>query len=286
MNKRLYTPGQVVGRILTYAAVLLVLAFTSLPLIYVFCSAFKPLDELVRFPPLFFFIRPTLNNFADLVTSLGGGDVPFLRYVFNSVFTAVITVVLTILVCSMGAYGLIKHRVPFAKFWSLVIIGALMFSTQVTQISTYMVVESLGMVNQYSSLIVPKIAVAFNFFLMQQFIGQLPDAYLEAARIDGASERKIFFSIVFPFLRPAWATLTVFSFTANWNDYFSPLIYITDEAKKTLPLALQSINATETVARLGATAAATLLMTMPTVIIFTLMQKNVIQTMSHSGIKA
>jgi ABC-type glycerol-3-phosphate transport system permease component len=186
----------------------------------------------------------------------------------------------------MGAYGMVKHKVPFANIIFLIIISALMFSPHVTQISNYMIVNSLGLVDTYLALIIPKVAVAFNFFLMKQFVEQLPDAYLEAARIDGASEFTIFTKIVVPYLKPAVATLTVFSFVNNWNDYFSPLVFITKQQLKTLPLALQSIGEGGNVARAGAMAAATFLMTLPTIIVFSAMQKNVIQTMAHSGIKA
>lgn len=130
--------------------------------------------------------------------------------------------------------------------------------------------------------------MAYNIFLMKQFIEQYPDELLEAARIDGAGEFRIFMKLVMPALKPAWSTLIVFSFVNNWNDYFSPLIYITSQAMKTLPLALQTISggaAGMSVGRAGAVAAATFVMTVPTVIIFTVMQGKVMETMVYSGIK-
>lgn len=286
LKYRIFTKRQLAARILLYLAVLLMLAFTALPLIYVVLTAFKPLDELLRFPPTFFVSRPTLTNFSDLVTTLGSSDVPFLRYIFNSLLTTVITVFLSVIVCCMGAYGMVKHKVPFSNFVFMIIVSALMFSGHVTQISNFMIVNSLGLVDSYWALIIPKIAVAFNFFMVKQFLEQMPDAYLEAARIDGAGEVLIFTRLVMPYLRPAIATLTVFSFVNNWNDYFSPLIFITQEQLKTLPLALQSIGEGGNVARAGAMAAATFLMTLPTILVFSFMQRKVIQTMAHSGIKA
>lgn len=286
MKYRIFTKRQFAARVLLYLAVLVMLAFTALPLIYVVFTAFKPIDELLRFPPTFFVSRPTLTNFSDLVATLGSSEVPFLRYTFNSVLTTVVTVILSVIVCCMGAYGIVKHNVPFSDFIFMIIISALMFSGHVTQISNYMIVNSLGFVDTYLALIIPKIAVAFNFFLIKQFIEQLPDAYLEAARIDGASEITIFLKIVVPYLKPAIATLAIFSFVNNWNDYFSPLVFITKQQLKTLPLALQSIGEGGNVARAGAMAAATFLMTLPTIVVFASMQKNVIQTMAHSGIKA
>ena len=152
-----------------------------------------------------------------------------------------------------------------------------------------MVVNSLGIVNTYWALIIPKIAVAYNFFLMKQFTEQIPNEYLESARIDGANEIRIFIKLVIPLLKPAWATLTVLSFITNWNDYFTPLIFTSSQAMKTLPLALQTIAggpAKSSLGRAGAVAAAAFIITIPTIIIFTAMQGRVMETMVHSGIKA
>jgi len=207
-----------------------------------------------------------------------------LRNVANSVFISVVTVFLTVIVSALGAYSMAKMDLPYKKQIYSVIVAALMFPASVTTIPTYLIVEGMGMINTYWSLIIPKVAVAFNFFLMKQFCEQIPTPLLEAARIDGATELKIFTRIVFPFLSPAWATLIVFSFVANWNDYTGPLIYITNEAMRTLPIVIQSIS-TGGLARQGAMAAGTLIMTAPTVIIYTLMQRRVIETMAHTGIK-
>ncbi|MBE6904435.1 MAG: carbohydrate ABC transporter permease [Ruminococcaceae bacterium] len=285
MEYRAFTKKQKFLRVLLYLFMIVLVLFTLLPLVYVVMTAFKPIDEIIKFPPTFFVKRPTADNFADLMNAVGSSAVPFIRYIFNSVFTSVMSVVLTVLFCSMGAYGLVKHKVPFANFFFALILAALMFSTHVTQIPTYLVVNNLKLVDTYWSLIIPKIAVAFNFFLMKQFLEQLPNAFLEAARIDGANELYIFVKIVMPFLAPAWATLIVFSFVSNWNDFFTPLIFITNQALKTLPLALQTINEGGNLARAGATAAATFLMTFPTIIVFSSMQKRVIETMTYSGIK-
>ncbi|HOJ11418.1 MAG TPA: carbohydrate ABC transporter permease [Clostridiales bacterium] len=274
------------GSILLNIFMILLAAFTAIPLVYMISTAFKPLDELFIYPPRYFVRRPTLSNFTDLLISLGSSVVPFSRYIFNSLFTATVTVAGTVVVSGMGAYALSKHKLPGAGFIFSVIIAALMFSSHVTQIPSYIVVDKLGLLNSYWALIIPKLAVAYNFFLMKQFLDQFPNELLEASRIDGAKEHTIFWKIVMPSLRPAWSTLVVFSFVANWNDYFSPLVFISSQAMKTLPLALQTIGAAGNIARAGAMNAATLLMTLPTLIIFLVMQAMVMETMAHSGIKA
>ncbi|NLC68322.1 MAG: carbohydrate ABC transporter permease [Clostridiaceae bacterium] len=276
------------GWVFVYAFMILLVAFTALPLVYMVSTAFKPLDELFLFPPRFLVRKPTLKNFTDLVLSLSSSSVPFTRYVFNSLLVTSITVFSTVVVCSLGAYGLVKHSPPGSKVFFNVIIAALMFSPHVTRIPSYLVINNLGLIDTYWALIIPSIAVAYNFFLMKQFIEQFPNELLESSRIDGANEWKIFWKIVMPSLKPAWSTLVVFSFVSNWNDYVSPLIYLESKAMRTLPLALHTISggpAVISIGRAGAVAAATFLMTIPTVVIFTAMQAKVMETMTYSGIK-
>lgn len=272
--------------IILHFLISLLVCFTMLPLIYMVVTAFKPLDELFIFPPRFYVSNPTIRNFATLLQSIGSVAVPFSRFVFNSVFTSASAVTLSVVVCSMGAYAISKLHLAHSKILFAIIVSALMFGTHVTQIPSYMIVKELGMLNRYSALIVPKIAIAYHFFLMKQFMDQLPVPILESARMDGANEWNIFWRIVMPVVKPAWATVVMFAFVANWNDYFSPLIFINRQAMKTLPLALQLISEQGNIARMGAIAAATLLTTLPSILIFMIMQSKVNQTMAYSGIKA
>lgn len=275
--------------VIIYLFMFAMVLFSALPLIYMISTAFKPIDELFVFPPRFFVRRPTLQNFRDLILSLDSSTVPFTRYSFNSILVTAVTVTCTVVISSMGAYGLAKHRPAGSKTLFSIILAALMFSPYVTQISRYMVVNYLGMINTYWALIIPNIVVAYNLFLMKQFTEQFPDELLESARMDGANEWMTFWRIVMPSLVPAWSTLVVFSFVSTWNDYFSPLIFISSQQLKTLPLALQTIAggpAATSIGRAGAVAAATFCMTMPTVFLFLLMQRKVMETMVYSGIKA
>ncbi|HIZ19795.1 MAG TPA: carbohydrate ABC transporter permease [Firmicutes bacterium] len=277
------------SRLVLYVVMLALVLFTSLPLIYVVCTAFKPINELYIFPPQFFVRNPTTQNFGDLLMSLSTSTVPFTRYIFNSVLTAGLTVLCTVMVCSMGAYGLAKHKPKGSGIIFTIIVASLMFSNHVTQIPRYMVVNGMGIINTYAALILPNIAVAYNFFLMKQFIEQFPNELLEAARMDGAGEWTTFSRIVMPSLKPAWCTLIMLSFVSIWNDYFTPLIFTTSQTMKTLPLALQTIAggpAQSSIGRMGAVSAATFLMTVPTIVLFLLMQRRVMETMVYSGIKA
>lgn len=276
------------ARVLLYLVMILLVCFTVIPLIYLVSTAFKPLDELFKYPPEYFVRKPTTKNFSDLVVSLGSSTVPFTRYLFNSIIITTIIVLGTVMVSSLGAYSLVKFKPPGGQALFNLILVALMFSAHVTKIPSYMVVNGLHLINTYWALILPGVAVAYNIFLIKQFMEQYPDELLEAARIDGAGELRIFLQMVMPALKPATATLVVFSFVNNWNDYFSPLIYVTSQAMKTLPLALQTIAGgagAMATGRAGAVAAATFIMTLPTVIIFVIMQGKVMETMVYSGIK-
>lgn len=276
------------SKVLADVLIGLVLAFSMLPLVYLVCTAFKPLDELLRFPPQFWVYRPTTRNFSNLVTALSASTVPFWRYVFNSVLVTGITVFGTVTVSALGAYGLVIFAPRGSKTIMAVVIAALMFSTFVTQIPSYLIVVSMGLYNSYLALILPKIAVAYNFFLMERFTRQIPRDLIEAGRIDGAGHFTIFWRVVLPMLRPAWATLVVLSFTSVWNDSFSPLVFISSQAMKTLPIAMQTIaggTGTADLSRAGASMAAALITTAPTIVLFVLMQKKVMQTMAFSGIK-
>lgn len=280
--------GMSIKKSLLYAFMIAMVAFTALPLIYVVNSAFKPIDELFLFPPTFFVKNPTTKNFNDLVLSLGSSTIPFIRYLFNSVLISVLTVLGTVIVCSMGAYALSKLPMPCKGGLFKLVVSALMFSAHVTTIPRYLIVEGLGMYNTYAALIVPSIAVAYNVFLMKQFLDQFPNEIIEAAHMDGAGEWRTYSKIVMPSQGPVVATMVVMTFVASWNDYFSPLVYTSSQTLKTLPLALQTISGgagASSISRAGAVSAASLLMLLPVIIIFTIMQGKVMETMTSSGIK-
>ena len=286
-TRRIHLHRPSFSRIMLYILLAALVVIAGLPLFAMVCRSLMPLDELYIYPPRLIVRNPTLRNFSDLLTSLSSSTVPFTRYIFNSLLTTVVTVVVSILICCLGAYGLVKHTPAGSGFIFAVVLAALMFSPHVTQIPNYLVVNKLGLVNTYWALIIPKIAVAYNFFLVKQFCEQLPDSILEAARIDGAKELRVFWTIAMPLLRPAWTTLAVFSFVNNWNDYFSPLIFISSNALKTLPLALQTLTGgAGVVARAGTVGAATFLTTLPSILVFAIMRGKVMETMSFSGIKA
>jgi len=271
----------------TYIFLSIIGIIMFLPMYQLVITAFKPLEELFLFPPRYYVMNPTLENFQELLQAAGSGWVPFSRFVFNSVFVTFTVVTLHVFFASMAAYPLAKSKAPGVKVLFQMAVAALMFSPQVTNIPRYLIVNRLGLIDTYLALIIPAIGSAFGVFLMKQFLEQIPDALTEAARIDGAGDFRIFWHIILPLSRPAWSTLTIFAWIGTWNDAWSPLVFTQSEAMKTLPLAIQTMfSGASVVARQGANAAAGLLQTLPTVIIFLLLQKRVIQTMAYSGIKS
>lgn len=265
-----------------YIMLILFGIFFIMPLVYTVSNAFKPLDEIYLYPPRFFVKNPTFNNFQDLLVVMSSSYVPFTRYVFNTVLTTFVGTLGHLIIGSMAAYVLAKYDFPGGKQFFNVCVTALMFNAYVLQIPTYLIMTKLGWVDTYLALIVPAFALPMGLFLMKQFMEQIPDALIEAAKIDGAKEGRIFLRIVMPNVKPAWLTVIIFSVQNLWN--LKGQIYIYSEEYKMLPYALQQIMSAG-VARAGVGGAATMVVMMVPIIIFVMAQSNILETMASSGIK-
>lgn len=263
---------------------LTVFAFLMMvPMIYTVCTAFKPSDELFKFPPSIFVTNPTIMNFYSLSSLLKESWVPFSRYIFNSVFISGVGTAGNVILSSLAAYRIAKFDFPGKKMYFQIVTMSLMFSAAVTAIPNFIIMTRLHMVDTYWAIIVPACGSSLGLFLMKQFMEQMvPDALIEAAQIDGASEWCIFSKIVMPVVKPAWLTLIIFSFKDIWNNNGANLIF--SENIKPLPSALSNIVAGG-VARAGASAAVALILLIPPVLVFIFSQSNVLETMSTSGMK-
>ena len=270
------------GDIGFYILLILFGIFFVLPLVYSISSAFKPLDEIYLYPPRFFVKNPTFNNFQDLLVVMSSSYVPFTRYVFNTVFITLLGTVGHLIIGSMAAYVLAKYEFPGSRKIFKIIQAAIMFNAYVLQIPTYIIMSKLGWIDTYLALMVPAFALPMGLFLMKQFMEQIPDALIEAAKIDGAKEGRIFLQIVMPNVKPAWLTVTIFSVQNLWN--MKGQVYIYSEEYKMLPYALQQIMAGG-VARAGVGSAATMVVMMVPILIFILAESNILETMASSGIK-
>jgi len=254
----------------------------ALPLYYAVINSLKPLNELWLFPPRFYVQNPTFKNFSDLVILMSNSWVPFSRYLFNTLLITTVGTGGQIIVASMAAFPLAKHRFPGKKLFFSIIVLSLMFNSTVTTVPTYLVMMTLGWVDTYWALIVPAIGSSLGLYLMKQFMEQIPDAILEAALIDGANKWDTFWRIVMPSVKSAWLTLIIFSVQTLWNMGATSFIY--DEAKKTLPYALGQIISGG-IARAGAGSAITVVLLVVPITIFIVTQSNIIETMANSGIK-
>ena len=270
------------GDIINFAFLCLFAAVMVLPMVYAISNAFKPLDELFVFPPRFFVRNPTLDNFKGISALFTETMVPFSRYVSNTVFITVGGTVGSIFIASAAGYVLEKKSFPGKNALFSLVVTALMFTATVTAIPNYLVMSKLGIVDTYWSIFLPVFGSSFNVFLMKQFMVNVPDTILEAARVDGAGEQRIFWTIVMPSVKSAWLTLIIFSFQSLWGITGSGTIY--SEQLKTLPYAL-SQAVTAGISRTGESAAISCLMMIVPITVFIVTQSNVMETMMSSGIK-
>ncbi|MBR6358519.1 MAG: carbohydrate ABC transporter permease [Lachnospiraceae bacterium] len=258
-------------------------AFSALPLLNIFANAFKPMSEIFLFPPKLITVEnPTLNNFFDLGNIIEGFDIPFGRYLFNTVFITGIGTAGTVLLGSMAAFPLAKYTFPGSKVMSQIIVYSLMFSSSVTAIPAYFIMSSLGMVDTYWAVVLPAIGGTLGLYLMKNFMVQIPDEMIEAAKIDGAGELHVFFRVVMPLCKPAWITLIILSIQGLWGNSGGDFIY--SEELKPLSYVLSQITSSG-IARTGVSSAVSLIMLIVPVTVFVVSQSNVIETMSTSGLK-
>ena len=256
--------------------------FSALPLVLTVSNAFKPLDEIFLYPPRFFVKNPTLNNFSDLVNALGSSLVPFSRYFFNTILVTIVGTFGHIIISSMCAYPLAKYKVPGGAVIFGLVVYSLMFPSSVTAIPNYIVLNFFGLIDTYWSIILPAFAYSMGLFLMKQFMSSVPTSLIEAAKIDGAGEFKIYYKIVMPLVKPAWVTLIILLFQSLWSTYGSSTIYREDY--KMVSYALNQI-ATAGAARQGTLAAVSLIMIIVPIAVFVISQSQVMETMAHSGMK-
>ena len=257
--------------------------FSVLPLFYSIVTSFKPLDELLVFPPTFFVKRPTIGNYLVLPDLLSNLQVPLSRYVFNSIFVTVVSTFLYVIVAALAAFTLAKSNIRGKKVFFLVIQFALLFNTYTLSIPQYLIFSWMGIVDTYWVMILPYIASTMGVFLMKQFMeGAIPNALLEAARVDGAGPYRIFFQIALPIVKPCWLTLTLFGFRDIWASIPDGTIF--NETLKTLPMIMSQITAGG-IARSGSAMAVTVIMMIPPILVYLISQSNVIEAMNSAGIK-
>lgn len=272
-----------VGNGLTIFLLLLLGFLMAFPLYYTVVQSLKPSEELFQFPPRLYVIRPTLEHYTELFQLMSNMWVPFSRYLFNTLFVSIVGTVLHVFLAGMAAYPLAKHNFPGKDALFAIILLGLMFVGQVTFLPSFIIIAKLRLLNTYWAYILPGIGASLGLFLMKQFIEQLPDSLLEAARIDGSSEWNIYYKIVLPNVKPAVLTVFIFQFVNIWNGLSKELVY--DEQLKVVKVALEQISSSNVYARMGSGMAGSVLLMIPPILIFIITQRNVVETMVFAGIK-
>lgn len=271
------------GTIALFIFIVIVGFFCAFPMVLIIGNSLKGLSELWKFPPTIFPKNPTLKNFRDMFQAMSGTMVPFSRYLLNTIIITVVGTLCNVIAGSMAAYALCKLRFPGRNQIASLIVKALMFNTTVTAIPSYIIMSNVGLVDSLWAIILPTLGSTLSLYLIKQFMEQsIPDSLLEAARLDGASEWRVFWRIVMPNVKPAWCTAILLSVQSLWN--VSPNMLIYSEEKKTMSYVMSQISASG-LSRAGVTAAVTVLMMSVPIVVFILSQNQVLQTMATSGMK-
>lgn len=274
------------GQIKIIVILLPLVIFMAMPLVFIANHAFKPMEELFAFPPTFFVKNATMENFTKLIKFSRTAGVPISRYVFNSVIVTALTVGLSLLFTTFAAFALAKLKFKGRDLMMTINQLAIMFVATAVLIPRYLVICNLGMIDSIWSHVLPLLAYPVSLFLVKQFVEQVPDALIEAAYIDGATDMTIYRKIIIPMTKPAIATAAILAFQQVWANMETSNYYINDDSMKTLTFYMNSlVSVNNTVSGQGMAAAATLIMFIPNLVLFVILQNNVMNTMAHSGIK-
>jgi len=270
------------GDIALFSVLVLFGLFSAFPLVMTATNAFKSLDELFLFPPRIFPRNITFDNFRDLSELVGNSWITFSRYFFNTLLITILGTVGHVLIASMCAYPLAKFKFPGRSIFFTFVVYSLMFAPQVTATPNYIIIARIGLIDSPFAIILPAIASSLGLYLMKQFMQQIPDELIQSAKIDGASEYRIFFQIVMPLVKPAWLTLIILLFQRLWTTDGGSFIF--SEELKPVSYALRQIAA-GSIERAGTIAAVSFIMMVVPVTFFIISQSRIVETFSHSGMK-
>lgn len=263
-----------------YLILVVALVLVVTPFAWMVLGSFKTSAELRQVPPTWWPEKPTLQNFRDLFSRNNFG-----RYFLNSTVVAVVVTVGNLIFCSMVGYALAMLNFRGKRIIFALIMATLMIPGVVTFVPLFVLVANMGLVNTLPGLFLPFLVGPFGVFLMRQFIQGLPKDLVEAARIDGAGELRIFFRVILPLLGPALATLGILTFLGSWNNFLWPLVVGQSQESYTLPVALALISTGQNQTNYGLLMAGATVVVLPVLVVFLLFQKRFIQGIATTGIK-
>lgn len=267
------------GTLLIHAALIVGSIFTIFPLVWMISASLMPTGEAMMYPPRLLPSRVTFEHYRDIFTRLDLG-----RSFLNSTFVALAVTSISLLVNSMAGYAFAKLRFRRRNTIFAMLVGALVIPTQVGMLPLFLMLKSIGLVNTYAGVVIPGLASIFGIFLIRQFMLSIPDELLDAARIDGASEFQIYWSIVLPLARPILVTLAIFAFMTSWNDFMWPLIILVDDSRYTLPVSLANLVG-EHVQDTELMMASSVLTVLPVLILFLALQRHYIAGLMVGSVK-
>jgi ABC-type glycerol-3-phosphate transport system permease component len=259
--------------------------FMGAPIVYIINHAFKPMEELFAFPPTFFVKNPTLDNFTKLLKFSRSAGIPLSRYVFNSLLVTVLTVGLSLLLTTCAAFAFSKIKFKGRNLMLQINQIAIMFVATAVLIPRYLVISNLGLIDTVFGHVLPLVAMPVALFLVKQFVDQVPDSLIEAAQLEGAGSFKIYRKIIIPLIKPAIATGAILVFQNVWNNIETSSLFTSSEGVRTLAFYMNTLSTAGTVQGQGMAAAAALIMFIPNLLLFIVMQSSVMNTMAHSGLK-
>jgi multiple sugar transport system permease protein len=250
------------------------------PFVWMLLGSFKPEGDFLRNPPTFLPSQWTLDNYTQLTERLN-----FPRFFFNSTLVAAAVTAGNLIFCPMLGYAFAKLHWRGKRVVLAVVLATLMVPAGVTLIPNFVLMSSLGLVNTFPGLILPFVAGPFGVFLMRQFMQGVPDELLEAARIDGASEWRTFWSVVMPLATPVLATLGILTFLGSWNSFLYPLVMATEPEMYTLPVALATFAIGQFQANHGMLMAGSVILVVPVLVVFVLFQRWITEGIATTGLK-
>jgi multiple sugar transport system permease protein len=272
--------GEARPNVFAYLILSLGLIVVVSPFVWMALSSVKSEGEIRQVPPTWWPEAPTLDNFRELFQRL---DFP--QFFTNSTLVAVAVTIGNLVFCSMLGYVLAKFDFAGRTLLFRVVLGTLMIPGMVTLVPLFVLIANMGLVNTYAGLILPFLATPFGVFLMRQFFLAMPDELIDAARVDGASEFRIFAQIVVPLAKPALAVLAILTFLGSWNNFLWPLVVATTEDKYTLPVALALYSTGQNQTDYGLLLAGAVVVVVPVLILFLLLQRYFVQGVAMTGIK-
>ena len=274
------------GQLKIILIILPLVIFMGMPIIFIINHAFKPMEELFAFPPTFFVKNPTLDNFTKLMKFSDSSGIPLSRYIFNSLVVTVLTVGLALILTTLSAFALAKIKFKGRNLLAQINQIAIMFVSTAVLIPRYIVICQLGLIDNLFAHILPLVAMPVALFLVKQFVEQVPDSLLEAAYMDGATDFDVYIKVIIPMIKPAIATASILVFQQVWTNMETSSYFFSDDSMKTLTFYMNTlVNANNTVAGQGMSAAASLIMFVPNLVLFIILQNKVMNTMANSGIK-